>query len=161
MFSQENGIVQLVVAGFDTNTAVEFESFSMKKYNQATIIIMFNDSLTGDNVLTIECGAANSDDTSDATFHYRLAGAVNQLTGADIYAADATASTLTLTAATYQGKTLIIELDANELPTSGTTVYDWVTVDLDGAASGASLIGACAILSKPRFSGAVMPTAIT
>jgi len=161
MFSQENGIVQLVVAGFDTNTAVEFESFSMKKYNQATIIIMFNNSLTGDNVLTIECGATDSSDTSDATFHYRLAGAVNQLTGADIYAADATASTLTLTAATYQGKTLIIELDANELPTSGTTVYDWVTVDLDGAASGASLIGACAILSKPRFSGAVMPTAIT
>ena len=160
-FSQNNGIVQLVVAGYDSNTAVEFESFSMKKYNHATIIIMFNDSLTGDNVLTVECGATDSADTSDATFHYRLAGAVNQLTGADLYAVDATAATLTLTAATYQGKTLIIELDADELPTSGSTVYDWVTVDLNGAASGASLIGACAILSEPRYSGAIMPTAIS
>jgi hypothetical protein len=160
MFSQENGIVQLVVAGYDSNTAVEFESFSMKGYDEACIIIMFNDSLTGDNVLTVECGATDSADTSDATFHYRLAGAVNQLTGADLYAADATGTTLTLTAATYQGKTLLIELQADELPKSGATVYDWVTVDLNGAASGASLIGAVAILSKPRYAKAIMPTAI-
>jgi hypothetical protein len=161
MFSQNNQVVQLVVAGYDTNTAVEFESFSMKAYEEACIVIMFNDSLTGDGVLTVECGATDSADTSDMTFHYRLASAVNQTTSADIYAADATAATLTLTAATYQGKTLLIEFSSKDLPKSGLTVYDWVTVDIDGAASGASLIGACAILSKPRVADAVMNTAIT
>ncbi len=161
MFSQENNVIQLCVAGYDSNTAVEFDSFSMKGYEQACIIIMFNDSLTGDNVLTVECAATDSADTSDMTFHYRLAGAVNQLTGADLYAADATAATLTLTAATYQGKTLLIEFDSDDLPKSGTTVYDFVTVDLNGAASGTSLIGACAVLSKPRVARAIMPTAIS
>jgi hypothetical protein len=161
MFSQENGIIQLVVSGYDSNAAVEFESFQMKGYDECCIAIMFSDSLTGDNVLTVECGATDSADTSDMTFHYRLGSAVNQLTSADVYAADATASTLSLVAATYQGKTLLIEFNAEDLPTSGTTVYDWVTVDLDGAATGTSLISAVAILSKPRIAKAVMPTAIS
>jgi len=158
-FTQENLIIPLVAEATDINAAVEFDSFCMKKYNHATIIIIHSATVTGDNVLTVECGATDSADTSDATFHYRLGSAAAGSANSDVLAADATAATLTLTAATYQGKMLVLELDASELPKSGSTVYDWVTVDMDGAAS-VGTIAAFAILSEPRYAEAILDTAL-
>ena len=159
LFTEENLIIPLCAQGTDISSNTEMDSFSMKGYGHATIIMIFAASLTGDNVLTVECGATDSADTSDATFHYRLGSAAPGSATADTLASDATASTLTLTAATYQGKMLVLELDADELPTSGSTVYDWVTVDFDGTASTAT-VTAFAILSKPRYAQAVMTSAI-
>jgi len=76
-----------------------------------------------------------------------------------VLSADATSAALTLTAATYQGRVLVLELHADELPKSGETVYDWVTVDFDGTATTGS-VTAFAILSKPRYAKAIMSTAI-
>jgi len=159
LFTNENLIIPLCALATDVNPNAELDSFSMKGYGHATVIIQFAASLTGDNVLTVECGATDSADTLDATFHYRLGSAAPGSATADTLAADATAATLTLTAATYQGKMLVLEIDADELPTSGTTVYDWVTVDFDGTASVGTIM-AFAILSNPRFAGAIMPSAI-
>lgn len=159
LFSEENLIIPLCAEATDVNPNVELDSFSMKGYDHATVLIQFSAALTGDNVLTVECGATDSADTSDATFHYRLGAAAPGSAGADTLAADNTAATLTLVAATYQGKMLVLELDASELPTSGATVYDWVTVDLDGTASVGTIM-AFAILSRARYAKSVMPTAI-
>ena len=159
-FTQENLIIPLCAAATSTADNVELDSFCMKKYNHATIILLFSASVTGDNILTLECGAADSDDTSDATFHYRLGSAVPGATNADVLAADATSAALTLTAATYQGKMLILELGAGELPKSGSTVYDWVTVDFDGTAGTSSITG-FAILSEPRYAEAILDSAIS
>ncbi len=159
-FTEDNLIIPLCALATDVNPAVELDSFSMKLYGHATIVIQFSAALTGDNILTVECGATDSADTSDATFHYRLATAAAATAGADVLAADDTAATLTLTAATYQGKILVLELDGEELPRSGATVYDWVTVDFDGTAT-VGTIAAFAILSEPRYAKAVMPTAIS
>ena len=158
-FTQDNLIIPLCVEAFSITSNAELDSFSMKGYDQATIIMIFAATLADDNVLTVECGTTDSSDTSDATFHYRLGGAAPGSASADVLAADATTASLTLTAATYQGKMLILELHADELPKSGETVYDWITVDFDGTASVAS-VTAFAILSKPRYAQAVMPTAI-
>ncbi len=158
-FTENNLIIPLCAQATSITDNTELDSFSMKGYNHATIIMIFAASLVLDNVLTVECGATDSADTSDATFHYRLGSAAPGSASADVLGADATASSLTLTAATYQGKMLILELNADELPTSGTTVYDWVTVDFDGTASTGS-VTAFAILSEPRFAKEIMPTAI-
>ncbi|KKL61052.1 hypothetical protein LCGC14_2199180 [marine sediment metagenome] len=158
LFTQKNLVIPLCAGATVITSNTEMDSFNMKLYNHATIIMVFLASMTGDNILTLECGATDSSDTSDATFHYRLGGTPASASS-DVLAADATSSALTLTAATYQGKMLVVELNADELPKSGETVYDWVTVDFDGSASTAS-VTAFAILSEPRYARAIMPTAI-
>jgi len=159
LFTEENLIIPLTTLSADATSNLECDSFNMGKYGHATIVIIPSASITGDNVLTVECGATDSADTSDATFHYRLASAAIGSANCDVLAADATASSLTLTAATYQGKMLVLELDREELPTSGETVYPWVTVDFDGTAS-TSTVAVIAILSNPRYAEAVMDTAL-
>jgi len=158
-FTQDNLIIPLCAQATDITSNAELDSFNMSGYEHATIIMLFAASLTGDNVLTVEAGATDSSDTSDATFHYRLGSAAPGSASADVLAADATAATLTLTAATYQGKMLVLEIDGDELPKSGETVYNHITVDFDGSASTAT-VTAFAILSKPRYAKAIMPTAI-
>lgn len=159
MFSQENLIIPLCVDATSVTSNVEMDSFSMEGYNQATILIVHSAALTGNSILTVECASTDSGDSSDATFHYRYGGAAAASASADILSADATSSALTLTAATYQGRLIVLELLASELPVSGSTVYENVTVDWDGTAS-AGTVTAIAILSQPRHSRAVMPTAI-
>lgn len=164
LFTEENLIIPLTTLSANAGNALECDSFSMAKYQHATIVIIPSASITGDNVLTVECGATDSADSGDATFHYRLASAAIGSANCDVLAADATASTLTLTAATYQGKMLILELDADELPGTSTslpeeTTYPWVTVDFDGAAD-TSTVAVIAILSRPRYAEAIMDTAL-
>jgi len=159
-FSQDNLIIPLNLAGATAGTAAEMDSFNMRGYDQATVIFTQSASVAGNNVLTMETGASNSADTSDATFHYRWGSATVGASNSDKLTADATASTLTMTATTYQGKMLVIELHADELPKSGETVYSWVTPDIDGTAT-KGFISGIAILSKPRYAKAVMPTAVS
>jgi len=155
-FTQENLIVPLTDQdGVLVTSNVELDSFAFNKYGHATIIIFFSTTLTGDNVLTIERGATDSADaSSDATFHYRLGGAAFGSANSDVLAADATSAALTLTAADYQNKMLVLELDADEM--GG---YDWATVDFDGTASGGT-VTAVAILSNPRYAEAILDTAL-
>ncbi len=158
-FTQDNLIIPLTAQATDISSNVELDSFNMSQYEHATIIMIFAASLTGDNILTVESGATDSSDTSDVTFHYRVGAAVPGSAGSDTLAADATSAALTLTAGTYQGLMLVLEIDGDELSKSGETVYPWLTVDFDGTASTAT-VTAFAILSKPRYAQAVMPSAI-
>ena len=157
LFTEECLIVPLTDQdGVEITANTELDSVALNKYQHATIVILFSTTLTGDNVLTVERGATDSADTSDATFHYRVGGATfTTATGSDVLAADATSAALTLTAATYQDKMLVLELDADEM--GG---YDWLTVDFDGAAS-AGTCTAVAILSNPRYAEAILDTALT
>jgi len=154
-FTQNNLIVPLTDQnGVDAADAVELDSFNMSKYGHATVVIMFAGTVTGDNVLTVERATSDSGDSSDATFHYRLASAVFGAANSDVLGADTAAATLTLTAATYQNKMLVLELDGDE--TGG---YNWITVDFDGTAS-AGNVTALAILSEPRYAEAIMDTSL-
>ena len=154
-FTQQNLIVPLTDQdGVEITANTELDSIALNKYGHATIVLMFSTTLTGDNVLTVERGATDSADTSDATFHYRVGGAAIGSANCDVLAADATSAALTLTAATYQNKILVLELDVDEM-----AGYDWATVDFDGTASGGT-VTAIAILSKPRYAEAILDTAL-
>lgn len=160
LFTEENLVIPLTAYdGVDGANNIEMDSFNMSKYQHATIVLLFDTTVTGNNVLTLECASSDSGDTADATFHYRIGGATIGSANCDVLAADATSAALTLAAATYQNKMLVLELDADELPGSGETTYKWVTVDLDGAADAGNVTG-IAILSKPRYAEAVMDTAL-
>jgi hypothetical protein len=158
-FTEKNLIIPLVPEASDVNPALDFDSFCMKKYDRATIIIQFSAALTGDNVLTVNTGKTNGTKTTAMTFRYRLGSAAPKNAGADVLGTPATSAALTLTAATYQGKVLVIEISASEVEVNGAE-HDWVTVALDGAAS----VGTCmafAILSDAKYPQATMPTAIS
>lgn len=158
-FSQENVIIPLCAGATSITSNAEMDCVNMSGYDQLTFVFIFAASLVGDGVLTLECGATDGADTSDATFHYRLGSAAPGSATSDVLADDATSAALTLTAATYQGKMLVVELHADELPKSGETVYNYVTADFDGTNSTGSVTG-IAILSKPRYAKAIMPSAI-
>jgi len=133
----------------------------MRGYDHATIILQFNSAFgtaVSAPALTLECASSDSGDVADATFHYRLNGASTIAASSDVLAADATASTLSLTGTTYAGHMLVLELDANELPTASKT-YEWITVDIADNSSVGSVEG-YAILSNPRYADAVMNSAI-
>jgi hypothetical protein len=161
LFTQNNLIIPLVEIGASVGDSVECDSFNMAGYDHATIILQFASTLSTASVpvLTMETGSSDSGDQADATFHYRLnSSSVTGNVSADVLAADATASTLTLTSTTYAGHMLILEIDQDELPTASKT-YQWVTVDMTPGTASVTF-AAYAILSNPRYAKAVMPGAL-
>lgn len=137
-----------VMASDDINAGVDADSINMKNYHKATFILLFG-TLNGDAVLTVNSGATDGAKTSALTFHYALGGATVGSADCDVLAADATASSLTLTAATYTDKMLIIEVDAADMDTANDE--EWLTLSLSNAANSGTC-DAIAIL-EPRYAG--------
>jgi hypothetical protein len=152
--SEDNGIVYVLKPGTDYEAGATGESINGAKYNHIAFLVQFG-SLTGDAVLTVKSGASDGTQTTAETFSYRLASAAQASAGADVFAAWATSSALTLTAATYANKLLIVEIDVPAM----TQGQPWLTFAFDAAASAlnASVV---AVLSEASYSQAVMPTAL-
>ena len=141
------------------SAGVDCTGFSLAKFRRSTTILQFG-ALTGDSELKVYAGATAAKTTAIA-FKYRLAGAAQGSAGADQFGdrtelATADAATgLTLTAATYQNKLLLIEVDARDLPDG----KPYVTVEIDADAT-AMNVAAVSILTDPRYSGDDVPTAL-
>lgn len=161
-FSQANGIIPLCSANTPVvTTGVEFDSFNMKGYDHACLMFQFSTALSGStSILTLECASSDSGDSADLMFHYRVnACSSGKSASNDIYGTVASASTLTLTDATYRGKVLLIEFDAEDLPTASKT-YEWVTATIAAAGASAGVVEAWAVLSNPRYADSIMNTAL-
>jgi hypothetical protein len=161
-FSQANGIIPLCSANTPVvTTGVEFDSFNMKGYDHACLLFQFSTALSASAaILTLECGSADSADSADLTFHYRINGCSSGKSASnDVWGAIASASSLTLTDATYRGKCLILEFDADDLPAASKT-YEWVTASIAAAGASAGVVEAWAILSNARYAKNIMPTAL-
>lgn len=152
--SERHGIVY-VLKPADHQAGATGDSFTMKNYGLATFICQFG-TLTGDAVLTVKSGATAGTQTTAETFNYRLADAEQGNATADTYGAWATSSSLTLTAATYDNKTLILEMDA----TAMTDGQPWLTLAFSAAADALNA-AVVAILSEARYAAHDMPTAIS
>ena len=111
-------------------------------------------TMTGDAVLTVKSGASAGTETTAETFRYRLSSADQAAANADQFGTWATSSSLTLTAATYSDRLLVIELDADQV----TDGQPWVTLALSDAASAAT--ASVVALGAPRYAGNVQPTVI-
>lgn len=157
ILSQECAFIPIGVDE-DATASLDLKSFRMNEYNHATILILFSQTLTGHNVLTVNCGATVGVKTYAMDFKYRYGGAAEGSANADVLTALTltTLNYLALTNTTYQGRQLIIEVDAAEMQNAGTQ-YDWLTVNLDGTAS-VGTVSAEAILSQPRYAQAINRT---
>jgi hypothetical protein len=138
----------------DHNAGVSGDSVSMENYNHITFIILFGE-LTGDAILTVASGATDGTATTAETFNYRITGADLKAVAGDTLAAEGTSAALTLTAATYEDRMIVIEMDADEF----TDGQQFITPAISSAASEcfASIV---AILSEPRYGQNVPPSAI-
>ena len=154
-------IVPLTALSEDGTASLDLDSFKMNLWESAAICILFSATLTGNNVLTVNGGLTVGAKTVALSFNYRLGSAAPKNATADVLAVGQSAkvATLTLTAATYQGKMLVLELEATDLQSSN-VIYPWVTVNLDGTAS-ACTVAAWAVLKGARYAQEVMDTVIT
>ena len=152
-FSEEYGIVN-VFKPADNQDGVTGDSINTKYLDHVTYILQFG-TLTGNGVLTVKSGAGDGTETTAETFYYRLAGADQAATGADVYAVETAATTLTLTDATYDNKALIVEVPVDKL----TAGQPYLTLAISDAAS--ALNSSCiAILSGMRYKNNQMVSVI-
>ena len=150
----ENMKIVPILASEDTGAGVSMDSINMKDFHHATFLITFA-TLVGDAVLTVNSGATAGALTSALTFNYALGGAdigtavAGSTSSADVLAADTAAATLTLTAATYSDRLLVIEVDASAMDVANGE--EWLTVALSSA--GTSGFVHCVAVLEPRYSG--------
>jgi hypothetical protein len=137
------------------SAGVDFDSVHMGRLHSLSVAINFG-ALTGNSILKVSTGATEGTKTTDIAFKYRIGGGAFKAASADILGdATAVASTgLTLTAATFQHKLVVIEVDAD----AGTDAQPWLTVSLDATATVLNAGGMG--VGMPRHKSHTAPTVI-
>ena len=105
--------------------------------------------------MAINSGASAGTKTTAETFNYRATSTDLKNAGGDTLGSEGTSAALTLAAATYEDRMLVVEMDADEF----TDGQQWITPSLSSAAS-EEFAAIIAILSKPRYAQSVPPSAI-
>ena len=144
-----------VMASDDINAGVDADSINMKNFHRATFIMTFG-TLSGNAVLTVNSGATDGEKTSALTFNYALGSAALGAASCEVLAAGTAAATLTLTAATYTDKMLIVEVEAAAMDLANEE--EWLTLSLSDAAAS----GTCDVVAilEPRYTGNCSGTAL-
>jgi len=152
--SEEKGIVFIAKPADYAGGAVTGESINTKYFSHVTYLLQFG-AITGDSALTVKSGASDGTQTTAETFKYRLADADQAATGADNYASEASSAGLTLSAADYDNKLLIVELDVSGI----TAGQPFLTLALSAVANPLN-VSIVAILSGMRYMGNDPPSVI-
>ncbi len=129
----------------DMQAGLDGQSVNMGLLHHIAFPLTFG-ALTGDAVLKFYVGATDGTKTTAVAFKYRLSSGDFKAASADLYGAftDVASSGLTLTAATFDHRTIIVEFDAQAIPDA----TPWLTVELSAAAD--VLLGACVAVAEPR-----------
>jgi|TARA_R110000737_G_scaffold341286_1_gene364898 hypothetical protein len=149
----EDGTIVYVLKPADHQAGVSGDSIDMGGVHSVAFI-MACAGLTGNAVLTIASGATAGAATTSETFNYRVADAAQGSATADTYGDWASSSSLTLTAATFQNKTTIIEIDSASL----TNGQPWLTLAISAAAS--AMTSSVVAVGRARYSAHDAPTLI-
>lgn len=129
----------------DMQAGLDGQSVNMGLLHRIAFPLTFG-VLTGDAVLKFYVGASDGTKTTAVAFKYRLSSGDFKAASADLFGdATSVASTgLTLTAATFDHKTAVIEFDAQAIDDA----KPWLTIELSAAAD--ALFGACVAIAEPR-----------
>lgn len=134
----------------DAEAGIDSQSINMGKLHDVSIKLQFG-AITGDAVLKFYVGATDGTKTTAIAFKYRASTGDFKAASADLYGAatDVASSGLTLTAATFDHKTLQIEFDSQAIADA----TPWLTGELSAAAS-VLLVSGVAIGSPRALSNA-------
>lgn len=155
-FSERFKVLPLTESADVTTAGVDTQSINMGLVHEACFLLNFG-AITSDDALKVYVGAATATKTTAVAFKYRLASANTTAAGSDALGAfTSVASTgLTLTAATFDHKLVVVEIDSQAIDDA----TPWVTLEIAGSAS-AQNVSIVAIV-QPRFaSNAGTPTVI-
>lgn len=134
---------------------VDTDSVNMKALNSFATSLMFG-ALTGDSILKVYLGATKAAKTTAIAFIYRISTADHKLALADQFADGAVVAVasagLTLTAATFDHRIVIIEVDADAVLEG----KPWLTFEISAAATVMNV--AAMGVGQSRFRQHAMPT---
>lgn len=136
-----------VVEAKDYGSAgIDFDSVHIGRLRTLSFAINFG-ALTGNSILKVSAGATEGVKTTDMAFKYRFGQGDYKAATADILGdATAVASTgLTLTAATFDHRLVVIEVDAD----NGVDGQPWITLSIDATAT-VLLVGGMGV-GAPRY----------
>jgi hypothetical protein len=127
---------------------------AMKKFESVQFIVALGDLGTADFTLTVTASAVTAGSSATAlTFKYRATAAAGTDTLGDLSSG---VTSLVLTNTTYDNKTIVIDVDANEL----TADKPYVGITLTRGGSATAYIAITALL-KPRYPQATNDGALT
>jgi len=152
--SEELGFVPLIESDDYGGAGIDSDGVTLAKAHTLSAIFVFG-AITGNSILIVYEGATAAKTTAIA-FSYRLGAADYKVALADqLGDATAVASTgLTLTAATFDHKMLVVEIDSDTL----TAGYPFVTFEIDATANPMN-VGAVGVI-KSRYPGHLIPTVL-
>lgn len=145
-FSERYKVLALTESADVTTNGVDSKSIHMGKVHEACFLLNFG-AITANDTLKVFVGAATATKTTAIAFKYRLAaadtaGALSDTQGAFTAVAD---TGLTLTAATFDHKLVVVEVDSQAI--SDDTPY--VTLEIAGSATTQNV--SIVAIVQPRF----------
>jgi hypothetical protein len=153
--SEQYAVVPLIEAKDYGSAGIDSDSVNMGKLHSLCAVFAFG-AITGNSILKVYTGATAGTKTTAVAFKYRIGGGDYKASSADILGAftDVTSSGLTLTAATFDHREVVVEVDAQAMPDG----KEWLTFEIDNTAT-VLLVGAVGIGSA-RANGNTNPTVI-
>lgn len=147
-FSERFKVAALTESADVTTAGVDAYSVNMGLLHTGCFLLNFG-SIASDDTLTVYVGAAQGAKTTAVAFSYRLAAADTKNALADTFGAfTAVASTgLTLTAATFDHKLVVVEVDSQAI--ADATPY--VTLSTGGSATTSNI--SIVFIGEPRAAG--------
>ncbi len=144
--SERLKVVALTESADVTSSGVDGYSVNMGKCHEGMWLINFG-AITADDVLQFYVGASQGTKTTAIAFKYRLAAADTKAALSDTFGAftDVASTGLTLTAATFDHKLVIVEFDSQAIPDA----TPFVTLETDGSATASNI--SVVFIGTPRF----------
>lgn len=144
-FSERYKVIPLTRSANVTTAGVDSQSVFMGRMHECAFLLNFG-AITADDVLKVYVGAATATKTTAIAFKYRHAAADTNAALSDTYGAatDVASSGLTLTAATFDNKLLIVEIDSQAIADS----TPWVTLEIAGSATAQNV--SIVAIARPR-----------
>lgn len=134
---------------------IDGDSINMGKVHGVALVFVFG-AITGDSTLKVYSGASAGTKTTAETFYYRLGGGDYKAASADILGALTSGSaSLTLTAATYDHKILVVEVD----PADFADDKPWMTVEISATANPINV--GCVGVAQPRYPSNTQVSSLT
>ena len=131
-FSERFKVAALTESADVTTSGVDSYSVNMGKIHTGCWLVNFG-AVTADDALKVYVGASQGTKTTAIAYKYRLAAADTKSALSDTFGAftDVASTGLTLTAATFDHKLVIVEVDAQAI--ADATPY--VTLEIAGSAT--------------------------
>ena len=151
--SETHALVTLVESKDYGSAGIDSDSVNMGRLHSLTAVFTFG-ALTGNSIFKVYSGATAGTKTTALTFKYRLSSADYKAANSDQFGAFTSSSALTLTAATYDHRMVVVSVDSDQM----TDGEKWLTFEIDSTAT-AMNVGAIGV-GATRYPGNAIPTVI-